>query len=102
MSEKLGMDMAYAYVDYRVQQMMIDKLVKDRMPKSSVGTLFGKQEKAVYSAYQPFCQGQHSTIILLNVVKRPITQVFLKKERQRSAPLVLMHYPPGGVGSWAA
>lgn len=33
--EQLGCDLAYAYVDYRVEQLMIDKLVKDRMPKST-------------------------------------------------------------------
>lgn len=35
LSEQLGNDLAYAYVDYRIEQLMIDKLVKDRMPKST-------------------------------------------------------------------
>ena len=35
LSEQLGGDLAYAYMDYRLEQQMIDKLVKDRMPKSS-------------------------------------------------------------------
>ena len=35
LSEELGCDLAYAYVDYRVEQLMIDKLVKERMPKST-------------------------------------------------------------------
>lgn len=35
LSEQLGNDFAYAYVDYRIEQLMIDKLVKDRMPKST-------------------------------------------------------------------
>ena len=30
LSEKLGCDLAYAYVDYRVEQLMIDRLVKER------------------------------------------------------------------------
>lgn len=50
LSKKLGCDLAFAYVDYRVEQMMIDRMVADRMPKSSVeyvlrkgmeGSLFG-------------------------------------------------------------
>lgn len=35
LSGQLGGDLAYAYVDYRVEQLMIEKLVKDRMPKST-------------------------------------------------------------------
>ena len=33
LSKELGCDLAYAYVDYRVEQLMIDKLVKERMPQ---------------------------------------------------------------------
>ena len=35
LSQELGCDLAYAFVDYRVEQLMIDHLVKERMPKSS-------------------------------------------------------------------
>ena len=35
LSKELGVDLAYAYVDYRVEQLIIDRLVKDRMPKST-------------------------------------------------------------------
>lgn len=36
LSKELGGDLAFAYVDYRVEQMMINKMVVDEMPKSSV------------------------------------------------------------------
>ena len=36
LSKELGGDLAFAYVDYRVEQMMINKMVADEMPKSSV------------------------------------------------------------------
>lgn len=36
LSARLGGDLAYAYVDYRVEQMMVDRMVQERMPKSSV------------------------------------------------------------------
>lgn len=42
LSGELGCDLAYAYVDYRVEQLMIDKLVKDRMPKSSADYIIRK------------------------------------------------------------
>lgn len=50
LSAQLGGDLAFAYMDYRVEQMMIDRMVADQMPKSSVeyvirkgaeGSLFG-------------------------------------------------------------
>lgn len=50
LSKQLGCDLAYAYIDHRMEQLMIDKMVKDRMPKSSAdyiirkaaqGSLFG-------------------------------------------------------------
>ena len=42
LSEQLGGDLAYAFVDYRVEQLMIDKLVKERMPKSSADYIIRK------------------------------------------------------------
>ena len=42
LSEQLGGDLAYAYMDYRVDQLMIDKLVKERMPKSSTDYIIRK------------------------------------------------------------
>ena len=36
LSEKLGCDLAYAYVDYRMEQLMIDRLVRERMPKHAI------------------------------------------------------------------
>ena len=32
LSQELGCDLAYVFVDYRVEQLMIDHLVKERMP----------------------------------------------------------------------
>ncbi len=41
-SEELGGDLAYAYMDYRVKQLMIDRLVKERMPKSAFDYIMKK------------------------------------------------------------
>ncbi len=35
LSQELGGDLAYAYMDYRVEQLMIDRLVRERIPKST-------------------------------------------------------------------
>ena len=42
LSEQLGGDLAYAYMDYRVEELMIDRLVKERMPKSSADYIIRK------------------------------------------------------------
>ena len=42
LSERLGGDLAYAYMDYRVEQLMIDRLVEQRMPKSSAEYILRK------------------------------------------------------------
>lgn len=42
LSKELGCDLAFAYVDYRVEQMMINKMVADEMPKSSVEYILRK------------------------------------------------------------
>lgn len=42
LSEELGGDLAFAYVDYRVEQMMVNKMVTDEMPKSSVEYILRK------------------------------------------------------------
>jgi hypothetical protein len=42
LSKSMGCDLAFAYVDYRVDQMMIDYMVKQEMPKSSVEYILRK------------------------------------------------------------
>lgn len=42
LSEKLGCDLAYAYLEYRMDQLMVDKLVNDRIPKSSAEYIIRK------------------------------------------------------------
>lgn len=42
LSEQLGCDLSYAYLNHRMEQLMIEKLVKDRMPKSSAEYIMRK------------------------------------------------------------
>ena len=42
LSQKLGGDLAFAYVDYRVEQMMVDRLVAQKIPKSSMEYIMRK------------------------------------------------------------
>ena len=42
LSRQLGCDLAYAYIDHRMEQLMIDRMVKDRMPQSSADYILRK------------------------------------------------------------
>lgn len=42
MSKALGTDVAYAYTSYRMEQLMIDQLVRQNMPKSSLDYIMKK------------------------------------------------------------
>ena len=52
LSKQLGCDLAYAYIDHRMEQLMIEKMVKDRMPTSSADYIIRKaaQKQSVRSA----------------------------------------------------
>ena len=61
LSARLGGNLAFAYVDYRVEQMMVERMVKDQMPRSSVeyvlrkgmeGSLFGFADSLMKSPLQ--------------------------------------------------
>lgn len=61
LSSKLGTDLALAYVDHRIEQMMVDRMVRDQMPKNSFdyilrkgasGSLFGLSQELMKSPLQ--------------------------------------------------
>ena len=102
LSAQLGGDLAYAYMDYRVEQLMIDKLVKDRMPKSSADYII---RKAAQSSLLGLSQTLSRSPLAEEIeargeaAYRPST---LEKGAGHvlgaSADAVMM----GGVGSWAS
>ena len=61
LSSQLGADLALAYVDYRIEQMMINRMVSQQMPKNSfeyilhkgaAGSLFGLSQEVLKSPLQ--------------------------------------------------
>lgn len=61
LSSKLGTDLALAYVDHRIEQMMVDRMVREQMPKGSfdyiirkgaAGSLFGLPQEMMKSPLQ--------------------------------------------------
>ena len=102
LSEQLGSDLAYAYMDYRVEQLMIDKLVKDRMPKSSADYII---RKAAQSSLLGLSQTLSRSPLAEEIEARGEAAYRPSKLEKgaghvlgASADAVMM----GGVGSWAS
>ena len=102
LSEQLGGDLAYAYMDYRVEQLMIDKLVKDRMPKSSADYIIRK-------AAQSSLLGLSQTLSrspLAEEIKARGEAAYRPSKLEKGAGHVLGASVDavmmGGVGSWAS
>jgi len=101
LSGELGCDLAYAYVDYRVEQLMIDKLVKDRMPKSSADYII---RKAAESSLLGLSQTLSRSPLAEEIERRGEAayrpsrlEEGTAKVLGASADTLMM----GGVGSWA-
>lgn len=102
LSEQLGGDLAYAYMDYRVEQLMIDKLVKDRMPKSSADYII---RKAAQSSLLGLSQTLSRSPLAEEIEVRGEAAYRPSKLEKgaghvlgASVDAVMM----GGVGSWAS
>lgn len=102
LSEQLGGDLAYAYMEYRLEQQMIDKLVKDRMPKSSADYII---RKAAESSLFGLPQMLSRSPLAEEIEKRGEAAYRPSKVEQgagwllgASADTVML----GGAGSWAA
>lgn len=101
LSEQLGGDLAYAYMDYRVEELMIDKLVKERMPKSSAdyiirkaaeSSLFGLSQTLNRSPLAEEVEARGEAAYRPNKLEKGAGRVL-----GATADTVML----GGVGSWA-
>ena len=102
LSARLGGDLACAYVDYRVEQMMIDRMVKEQMPKSSVeyvlrkgmeGSLFGFADSLMRSPLQQEIDARGEAAY------NPSTG---EKWAGRGVSFAADAVATGGISSWAA
>ena len=102
LSARLGGDLAYAYVDYRVEQMMIDHMVKEQMPKSSVEyvlrkgmkeSLFGFADSLTRSPLQQEIDARSEAAY------KPSTG---EKWAGRGVSLTADTVATGGIASWAS
>ena len=101
-SKQLGTDLAYAYVDHRIQQMMVDKLVQDKVPKSSMDYILQKAGKSSIFG------------LTSELMKTPIDAEIESKSIKRYSPTTFENVAgtligasadiasTGGVSSWGA
>lgn len=101
LSRQIGCDLAYAYIDYRMEQLMIDRLVKERMPKSSADYIIRKAaESSLLGLSQTLSRSPLAAEIEARgeAAYRPSKlEKGTAKVLGASADTVMM----GGVGSWA-
>ena len=101
LSEQLGGDLAYAYMDYRVEELMIDRLVKERMPKSSADYII---RKAAGSSLLGLSQTLNRSPLAEEIEKRG-EGAYRPNTLEKGAGWVLGATADsvmlGGVGSWA-
>ena len=102
LSGRLGCDLAYAYVDYRVEQLMIDKLIKDRTPKSTSDYIV---RKAAESSLLGLSQVMSRSPLTAEIEARgeaAYSPSRLEKGAGWVAGAVADTLMMGGGGSWAA
>ena len=101
LSEQLGGDLAYAYMDYRVEELMIDRLVKERMPKSSADYII---RKAAESSLLGLSQTLNRSPLAEEIEARG-EAAYRPKGWEKGAGRVLGATADavmmGGAGSWA-
>ena len=102
LSRELGCDLAYAFVDYRVEQLMIGRLVEERMPKSS-------SEYIVRKAAESSLLGLTQTLSrspLAEEIERRGEAAYRPSKIEKGAAKVLGVSADavmlGGAGSWTA
>lgn len=102
LSSKLGTDLALAYVDHRIEQMMVDRMVRDQMPKGSFdyiirkgasGSLFGLSQELMKSPLQREIEERGEAIY-----KPSKTEKGAAKGVSFASDVVAL----GGVYSWGA
>ena len=102
LSRELGCDLAYAFVDYRVEQLMIGRLVEERMPRSSSEYIIRKAaESSLLGLTQTLSRSP-----LAEEIERRGEAAYRPSKIEKGAAKVLGVSADavmlGGAGSWTA
>lgn len=101
LSNRLGCDLANAYVSHRINQLMVDKLVDDRIPRSSAEYIIRKVgETSIFGLPQTMQRTP-----LAAEIDRRSEAAYKPSAAERSAGFILGSATDavalGGAGSWA-
>ena len=101
LSNRLGCDLADAYVSHRINQLMVDKLVDDRIPRSSAEYIIRKVgETSIFGLPQTMQRTP-----LAAEIDRRSEAAYNPSTAARSAGSIIGSAPDavavGGAGSWA-
>ena len=101
LSSRLGCDLADAYVSHRINQLMVDKLVDDRIPRSSAEYIIRKVgETSIFGLPQTMQRTP-----LAAEIDRRSEAAYKPSAAERSAGFILGSATDavalGGAGSWA-
>lgn len=99
---QLGCDLAYAYIDHRVEQLMIDRMVQDKMPKSSAEYIMRKAARS--SLFGLACELSKSP--LAAEIEQRGEAAYRPSAAEKAAGRVIGAgvdaVALGGAGSWAS
>lgn len=102
LSEQLGSDLAYAYLEYRIGQQMIDKMVKDNMPKSSAEYIM---RKAAQSTLIGLASTLNQSPLTAEIEQRGEAAYKPSKLEKGTSTVIgagIDAVTLGGAGSWAS
>ena len=100
-SKELGGDLALSYIDYRVQQLMVEKMVNDKMPKSSLDYVIQKASKSsICGLLSELNKSQLDTLIEHKVDERYRPSV-LEQATGTAIGVTADVLTAGGTSSWS-
>lgn len=102
LSKQLGGDLAFAYVDYRVEQMMIDHLVEQKVPKSSMDYIFQKTAEGSLFGISSILSRTPLDNEIASRCEKAYNPSLAEKGTARIASFAIDTVAIGGCGSWAS
>ena len=98
LSGQLGCDLAYAYTEYRIGELMMGKMVKDNMPKSSAEYIMRKAaQNTLFGLSYTLNQSP-----LAAEIERRGEAAYKPSKLEKGTGKVIGAISLGGTGSWAS
>lgn len=101
-SRQIGADLAYAYLDYRFEEQMMNKMVSDQMPKSSIEYVLRKAaDRSILGLNSLLldCPADHEINDRIEARYKPTT---LEQGAVRGTAFAMDVITMGGVSSWGS